>query len=258
MRPVIYSLAYAVNHLHDARQPPVEVFLCRCDATPAASQRRRVRVSRSQRKGADAPKFHRKGSPMKKSFLVHTSIVAFTVGLSVASSSARADTYATYDVNATYDSTGAITGSFTLDTTSNTSDLVDLIIVGVGGVNSGAYTDPTQFGTGAYNTADGVMATYNTEDPGLQIFLTYPAGGGTLYSGGFGSSSVDSYFSPTCGGEICGYDLNGTVTLATGPISAAPEPATWALMTLGIGGIGLMLRRVRQTMGCRFNNVFAA
>ena len=31
-------------------------------------------------------------------------------------------------------------------------------------------------------------------------------------------------------------------------ISATPEPSSWALMILGIGGIGLMLRRARRHM----------
>jgi hypothetical protein len=193
-----------------------------------------------------------------KSIFANAALVAFTVALSLASASARADDYSTYDVNATYDGTGTVKGSFTLDTTKNTSDLVDLSVVGVGGVNSGTYTDPTEFQTGTYDTASGEMATYNTEAPGLQIFLTYPSGGGALFSGGFGSSSIDSFFSPTCGGEVCGYNLNGTVTLAPAPVSAVPEPATWALMILGLGGMGLMLRRARSSDGSRLTDTLAA
>ena len=36
-----------------------------------------------------------------------------------------------------------------------------------------------------------------------------------------------------------------------GSVSAAPEPSTWLLMIAGIGGIGLMLRRTKKTMGFR-------
>ena len=40
--------------------------------------------------------------------------------------------------------------------------------------------------------------------------------------------------------------------------SAAPEPSTWLLMFAGIGGIGLMLRRAKETMGFRFKDAFSA
>jgi PEP-CTERM motif len=160
---------------------------------------------------------------------------------------ASADTYVIYDVNASYDSgAGTVTGSFTLDTTTNTSYAVDLTVVGAGGVNSGSLTDPTQFGTGTYEVAPGVTdATYNDGDPALQVYLTYPAGGGALFNGSFGSSSVGSYFSPTCGGEICGFPLSGTVLNAS-IASAVPEPSTWAMMILGFAGIGFMAYRRKQ------------
>ena len=42
------------------------------------------------------------------------------------------------------------------------------------------------------------------------------------------------------------------------PMSAAPEPPTWFLMMAGVGGIGLMLRRAKKTMGFRVKDAFAA
>jgi hypothetical protein len=159
---------------------------------------------------------------------------------------ASADTYSTFDVDGTYDGgLGTVTGSFTLDTTTNTSYAVDLTVVGAGGVNSGTITDPTQTGPGTYATADGPMLTFDDDNPALQIFLTYPAGGGTLYTGGFGSSSVGSYFSPTCGGEICGFPLDGTVTAASG-VSTTPLPAALPLFAGGLGMIGFLSRRRKQ------------
>jgi hypothetical protein len=57
-----------------------------------------------------------------------------------------------------------------------------------------------------------------------------------------------------------GSDLTGldNVTLASGSVSAAPEPSTWALMFAGLGGIGLILRRAKNTMTFRFKDAFAA
>jgi hypothetical protein len=44
---------------------------------------------------------------------------------------------------------------------------------------------------------------------------------------------------------------------ATSPMSAVPEPSTWLLMIAGIGGIGLMLRRSKQSMGFRSKDAFS-
>jgi hypothetical protein len=184
---------------------------------------------------------------MKRLYPSQMALAALTMLAFALSTTTRAsaDTYVSYDVNASYDSgAGTLTGSFTLDTTTNTSYAVDLTVVGAGGVNSGSLTDPTRFGTGTYEVAPSVTdATYNDGDPALQVFLTYPTGGGALFNGGFGSSSVGSYFSPTCGGEICGFPLSGTVLNGNAVTSAVPEPSTWAMMLLGFAGVGFMAYR---------------
>ena len=176
---------------------------------------------------------------MKRLYPSQMALAAFAMlafGVST-TTRASADTYLTYDVNASYDSgAGTVTGSFTLDTTTNTSYAVDLTVVGAGGVNSGSFTDPTQFATGTYATADGPMVTYDDGNPALEVFLTYPAGGGALFIGGFGQSSVDG-----CLGD-CSFPLSGTV-LNAAVTSAVPEPSTWAMMILGFAGIGFMAYR---------------
>jgi hypothetical protein len=177
--------------------------------------------------------------------LAALAMLAFAVSTTTRAS---ADTYVTYNVDANYDSgLGTVTGNFTLDTTTNTSYAVDLTVVGAGGVNSGSLTDAANFGTGTYATAAGTMATYDDGNPALQVYLTYPAGGGALYTGGFGQSSIDSYFSPTCGGEICGFPLSGTV-LNAAVTSAVPEPSTWAMMILGFMGVGFMAYRRKSKL----------
>ena len=47
-------------------------------------------------------------------------------------------------------------------------------------------------------------------------------------------------------------NFSGANGVAFSAVSAAPEPSTWLLMFAGIGGIGLMLRRAKGTMGFRF------
>jgi hypothetical protein len=41
-------------------------------------------------------------------------------------------------------------------------------------------------------------------------------------------------------------DLGGTVTINP---AAVPEPATWALMLLGLGAVGWQLRRRKNVLG---------
>ncbi len=48
----------------------------------------------------------------------------------------------------------------------------------------------------------------------------------------------------------------GTLTVTA--VSAAPEPSSWLLMIAGIGGLGLMLRRAKKTMGFRFKDALSA
>jgi uncharacterized protein YaiE (UPF0345 family) len=46
--------------------------------------------------------------------------------------------------------------------------------------------------------------------------------------------------------------------IAGATVSAVPEPSTWLLMIAGIGGIGLMLRRAKKSVGFGFRDVSAA
>ena len=178
-------------------------------------------------------------------YAIKSMLSALVISASMATA-ASADTLVTYGVNANYDGgLGTVTGTFTVDTTTNTSSAVNLARVGVGGVNSFTYTDPTQFGIGTFTDAGNVVTpTYSTEDDGDQVFLNYPTGGGALISGvPFGNSSVDSLFSPTCSGEVCGFQLSGTVSIDSTVTSGVPEPSTWAMMILGFFGLGFMAYR---------------
>jgi hypothetical protein len=49
---------------------------------------------------------------------------------------------------------------------------------------------------------------------------------------------------PTVNGSNSGVGI-GTIQDISGPVSAAPEPATWAMMLIGFGFIGFALRRPR-------------
>ena len=82
-----------------------------------------------------------------------------------------------------------------------------------------------------FNTAAEEINIYAN---GASNYLDAKAAGGVLTDGGTPGTFV----------------ING--------VSAVPEPSTWLLMIAGIGGIGLMLRRAKQTMGFRFRDAFSA
>jgi hypothetical protein len=65
--------------------------------------------------------------------------------------------------------------------------------------------------------------------------------------------------------ELSGYSNSASndvddisFTASAGAVSAVPEPSTWLLMIAGIGGIGLMLRRAKKSVGSGFRDVSAA
>ena len=57
----------------------------------------------------------------------------------------------------------------------------------------------------------------------------------------------DSLSGRTLGGAVSHSDI-GTFTIVGGGVGGVPEPATWALMVMGFGAVGLGLRRRRVTM----------
>jgi hypothetical protein len=100
----------------------------------------------------------------------------------------------------------------------------------------------------------------------LLVSFTSPGSGGSTYfatiigsvTAGSGAGGIQADFDNTAhlitttGGAFTltvndtAVSTNGTNTPITGFIQAVPEPATWAMMLLGFGGIGFAMRRRRQ------------
>jgi len=74
-------------------------------------------------------------------------------------------------------------------------------------------------------------------------------------SGGFtGWNTVTMFFTPTAATQTLTFLSIGTpnglppMAVLDGVSLTVPEPATWAMMLVGFGGIGAMIRRRRQTL----------
>jgi hypothetical protein len=63
-----------------------------------------------------------------------------------------------------------------------------------------------------------------------------------FYEFDFGSSSV-------AGITLGEPGFSNAVLYTTTPVRGVPEPATWAMMLLGFGGIGMAMRRGRKQGG---------
>ena len=134
---------------------------------------------------------------------------------------------------------GTGSGTFTLDFDSNTS-LYTLTALNF-----------TLAGT-TYNTANSGLSN---QSPTLLI-LGANAGGGVLVVAG-ATNDFWLFFDPTLllqsvSGDNASYStgagtiLSADYRLSQVPGTAVPEPATWAMMLLGLGGIGFAARRARK------------
>jgi hypothetical protein len=103
---------------------------------------------------------------------------------------------------------------------------------------SGSHT-ALGFDLGAYGASGTVNVTINGVTGYSFVAQSNPGGGF------FGITSVDAIstvnFSSLSFGEL---DM---VHITVGELSAAPEPASWALMLTGFGAVGMGLRRRRTT-----------
>jgi hypothetical protein len=148
--------------------------------------------------------------------------------------------------------TGANTGTGVYDfsytftnTNASVSNLVDFgftttpTLLNVTGTGMGFVLDPTNF-PGGFTVNACAFSGNNCDaaDGQADLFsgtfeLTFAGGTSSATLGGF----VDRYASLSQLGGISG---EGT------PVGGVPEPATWAMMLLGFGGIGMAMRRSRR------------
>ena len=140
--------------------------------------------------------------------------------------------YAPNENNATY--VEAVTGSFTYDSVTNTASSVNIALTG--GVNVNFLYSFSSFGNDSKDF--GVSAAGANNSNGILAYLQF-------------TKALDgvSTLAPLTGSAV--YNTHGNLfgRSATGGVgvSAVPEPAAWALMLVGFGGLGGALRLKRRS-----------
>jgi hypothetical protein len=140
-----------------------------------------------------------------------------------------------FNVNGTFAGGGTLTGTF------STNDAITVL--------ESVNLTSTAFGTNTFTSvASGSLSVlplfmqFNLSSPLRQLNIiftpTLSATGGTIAAGSYEAQGNLGNFRA----------LSGTVT-ASPAAAAVPEPATWAMMLLGFGAIGVGMRsRTRQTV----------
>jgi hypothetical protein len=112
-------------------------------------------------------------------------------------------------------------------------------LMGISGTGMGFVLDPVNF-PGGYNVDACAYAGNNCDAANNQ---------GDLFSGTFALTFAGGTSSITLANFVDRYaslsELNNISGEGT-PVRGVPEPATWAMMLLGFGGIGMAMRRRRK------------
>ncbi|MHA6722554.1 PEPxxWA-CTERM sorting domain-containing protein [Sphingomonas sp. RS2018] len=118
--------------------------------------------------------------------------------------------------------------------------------LGIAGNAFTATTSNLQFNFGAAGYALFQSPTFGSGGP----FYCLQGGTSACFDGAGAAEGLDSV---SCCGSVERTARTGVFTVASVTTSAVPEPATWAMMMLGFGGMGFALRRrAKVTTRVRF------
>lgn len=100
------------------------------------------------------------------------------------------------------------------------------------------------------NSSNPLMITLTALGGGTSTFSVTNPTGSNIFDiiAGAGESYTSASFSTTNGGFADFKQLRLVLANSTGPV---PEPATWAMMLLGFGGIGFAMRRSQRNKATR-------
>ena len=106
------------------------------------------------------------------------------------------------------------------------------------------------------NTTNGIVSQLQAKG-NLANSVNLSLASGT-YTFGADTEVGDFAFQSGVGSSLGSHSENYAFSVSDAAVSAAPEPATWALMFVGLAGIGLMLRRMRNPAKTLTQGLFAA
>lgn len=154
-----------------------------------------------------------------------------------------------------FDTTGLVRSSFPNGFSTGLNGGLGVIRFGLGnnaaGFQTVATSGPATFGSaGPYRdatTAVGPNFGISAFNNSVILPDNYISGSALIGEMVFLGSTLNS-LGLTIGTYVYRSANNETVTLNIGPAAVVPEPASWAMMTLGVAGIGYTLRRRRATI----------
>lgn len=133
---------------------------------------------------------------------------------------------------------------------------------------AGGFQVPSSFISASTEMSSGMFAPGQTDDPNVTNLVftwngpDFHASGGPLDSVDFnGLSALSTYNGTHLDGfaalAVKNNEAAGTLTVNAGsvlvPLAAAvPEPTSWALMILGFGGVGAVVRSRKRSAGAAF------
>lgn len=180
------------------------------------------------------------------------SIVLALVSAVLTTPMARANTIATYSLDATYDfMPGTVTGSFTVDLTTNTILNVDIIGTSTDPHWQATFTDPSQSGQDGYIPGTHSYLYFRTSGTNsggyadlLEIYLKNPL---SITSSVFPfDPNVSPFGMVTYCGDFVSYCGYSSLSVANSEIALTPIPATLPLFFSGVVGAGGLLRWRRK------------
>jgi PEP-CTERM motif len=123
--------------------------------------------------------------------------------------------------------------------------LDDYLGVGVAGATPanpiGAYIQPNAGQTGWWVYQANLGSRTLPGAPGDAFTMLLGGGGGSLATGSY----IVGYLTPCPGTRTTDCDATAN-SAAIREVGSVPEPATWAMMLVGFGGIGMAMRRRRK------------
>ncbi len=169
---------------------------------------------------------------MRKQFLLLGSIALSTAFAAVPANAQSVTFTLTGSRTATFTLDDSIPDSFTSNALTGDQIFFNNIAGSFGGM---AGTADISFGTN-------LLADLNIQSSNLGF--TQLTGAGDLFSGDPANPIFNTGTFSLSGGFTAGA---ATLTITRAAVAAVPEPATWAMMLIGFGAMGMSLRRRRRT-----------